>query len=170
MCSLFVAVNYVPTPPEMRDAFKGYIARTLANEIARIPACHGGRESGCRVVERGAALVGTFGLERTGADPVDLRRMYVGPAAQRRGIARTMAAYADAEARRRGADGAQHVRAPVGDAGAEPRGGLPVRAQSGRRGGEPRIVGADIRRFHFAKMLSLRTPRRNSASEARTWA
>ena len=49
----------------------------------------------------GGGLVGTLGLERASADAMELRRMYVDPAARRVGIGRRMLQHAEAECRRR---------------------------------------------------------------------
>ena len=46
-------------------------------------------------------MVGTFGLERTSDDTMELRRMYVDPSARRQGIARRMLQFAEDECRRR---------------------------------------------------------------------
>ena len=49
----------------------------------------------------GGKLVGMFGLEPSSATAMELRRMYVDPDARRRGVARKMLQFAEAECRRR---------------------------------------------------------------------
>jgi GNAT superfamily N-acetyltransferase len=97
---LFIAVNRALSPPELREAFEEYITRALREEIDRIDEYYG-RAFGV-AVESGR-IVGTFGLEAHGG-AMELRRMYVEPAARRRGIATAMLARAEAEAKRRGAN------------------------------------------------------------------
>jgi GNAT superfamily N-acetyltransferase len=102
--ALFVQVNRDLAPPAMREAFEAYIARSLSEEIDRIPAYYGEREGGFWVShDQDGALLGTFGIERAADDGAEeLRRMYVQPSARRRGVARAMLAHAEAEARRAG--------------------------------------------------------------------
>ena len=98
---LFITVNRLLSPPDLRDAFEAYIERALAEEIDRIPAYYGDRDGGFWVAVQGDKLVGTFGLERTSDDAMELRRMYVDPSARRRGIARRMLQFAEDECRSR---------------------------------------------------------------------
>ena len=62
--ALFIAVNRLLAPPDLRDAFEAYITRALAEEIDRISVYYGARGGGFRVAHSGALIVGTFGLER----------------------------------------------------------------------------------------------------------
>ena len=48
----------------------------------------------------GHLIVGTFGLERAERQAMELRRMYVDPAARRAGIARQLLQFAQEEYRR----------------------------------------------------------------------
>jgi GNAT superfamily N-acetyltransferase len=98
---LFIAVNRLLSPPDLRDAFEAYIERALTEEIDRIPAYYGERDGGFWVAVRGDKVVGTFGLERASDDAMELRRMYVDPSARRQGIARQMLQFAENECRRR---------------------------------------------------------------------
>jgi putative acetyltransferase len=91
---LFITVNRLLSPPELRDAFEGYIDRALAEEIDRISAYYGERDGCFWVAVKGDKVVGTFGLERASDDAMELRRMYVDPSARRRGIARRMLQFA----------------------------------------------------------------------------
>src|SRR5262244_30115 len=98
---LFITVNRLLSPPDLRDAFETYIERALVEEIDRIPAYYGERDGGFWVAVRGDKVVGTFGLERASDDAMELRRMYVDPSARRRGLARWMLQFAEDECRRR---------------------------------------------------------------------
>jgi GNAT superfamily N-acetyltransferase len=99
--ALFITVNRLLSPPDLRDAFEAYIERALVEEIDRIPAYYGERDGGFWVAVRGDKLVGTFGLERASDEAMELRRMYVDPSARRQGIARQMLQFAEDECRRR---------------------------------------------------------------------
>ena len=82
---LFITVNRLLSPPDLRDAFEAYIERALTEEIDRIPAYYGERNGGFWVAVKGDEVVGTFGLERASDDAMELRRMYVDPSARRQG-------------------------------------------------------------------------------------
>jgi putative acetyltransferase len=99
---LFIAVNRLLAPPDLREAFEAYIARALVEEIDRITDYYGERRGGFWVALSGGRIVGTFGLERAGDGAMELRRMYVTPAERRRGIARRMLRFSEDECRRRG--------------------------------------------------------------------
>jgi GNAT superfamily N-acetyltransferase len=99
---LFVRVNRLLAPAEMKDAFEAYIARSLTEEIDRVLDYYREREGGFWVALETKKIVGTFGLEASGEDAMELRRMYVDPDLRRRGIARRMLHFAEEECRRRG--------------------------------------------------------------------
>src|SRR5262249_57467144 len=98
---LFITVNRLLSPPDLRDAFEAYIEHALVEEMDRIPAYSGERDGGFWVAVSGDKVVGTFGLERASDDAMELRRMYVHPSARRQGIARQMLQWAEDECRRR---------------------------------------------------------------------
>jgi GNAT superfamily N-acetyltransferase len=98
---LFITVNRLLSPTELREAFEVYIQHALAEEIDRISAYYAERDGGFWVAVKGDKVVGTFGLERTSDDAMELRRMYVDPSARRRGIARRMLQFAEDECRSR---------------------------------------------------------------------
>jgi GNAT superfamily N-acetyltransferase len=98
---LFITVNRLLSPPDLRAAFDAYIERALAEEIDRITPYYSERDGGFWVAVSGGKVVGTFGLERAADDAMELRRMYVDPRARRRGIARRMLQFAEEECRRR---------------------------------------------------------------------
>jgi GNAT superfamily N-acetyltransferase len=98
---LFIVVNRLLSPPQLRDAFEAYIERALAEEIDRITDYYGQHDGGFWVAIQKDKVVGTFGLERASPEAMELRRMYVDPGARRRGIARQMLRFAEDECRRR---------------------------------------------------------------------
>jgi len=98
---LFVTINRLLSPPQMRDAFEAYISCSLAEEMDRITEYYGNRKGGFWVAVRGEEVVGMFGLEPAFSDALELRRMYVAPSARRAGIARSMLSFAEDECRRR---------------------------------------------------------------------
>jgi GNAT superfamily N-acetyltransferase len=98
---LFILVNRLLSPPELRDGFEAYITRSLVEEIDQIAAYYGARDGGFWVALRADRIVGMFGLERVSGSAMELRRMYVDPTARRAGIARQMLQFAEDECRRR---------------------------------------------------------------------
>jgi GNAT superfamily N-acetyltransferase len=98
---LFIRVNRLLAPTDMKDAFESYIARSLTEEIDRISEYYSERNGGFWVAVDAEKLVGMFGLEPSGKDAMELRRMYIDPDFRRRGIARRMLDFAEQECRRR---------------------------------------------------------------------
>jgi GNAT superfamily N-acetyltransferase len=94
---LFMIVNRLLSPPNMREAFEAYIARSLSEEMDRTTAYYRERGGGFWVALREEKVVGMFGLEPAAPDAMELRRMYVDPPARRGGIARLMLREAVAE-------------------------------------------------------------------------
>jgi GNAT superfamily N-acetyltransferase len=94
---LFIVVNRLLSPPNLRGALEAYIERALAEEIDRITAYYQEHDGGFWVAIQRDKLVGTFGLERASPDAMELRRMYVDPGARPRGIARQMLRFAEDE-------------------------------------------------------------------------
>jgi putative acetyltransferase len=88
--ALVIAINRELAPAAMRAAFEDYIARSLSEEIDRIPEYYGERRGGFFVALDGDALVGCFGLEGLNVDAAELRRMYVRRDRRRIGIAEAM--------------------------------------------------------------------------------
>ena len=101
MRELFVTINRMLSPPQMRDIFEAYISRSLSEEMDRINEYYGDRNGGFWVAVRTEEVVGMFGLEPASSDALELRRMYVAPSARRAGIARSMLGFAEEECRRR---------------------------------------------------------------------
>ena len=98
---LFVTVNRLLSPSDLRDAFEAYIERALAEEIDRIPAYYREHAGSFWVAVSDDRVFGMFGLESTLDGAMELRRMYVDPSARRQGIARQMLQSAEDECRRR---------------------------------------------------------------------
>jgi putative acetyltransferase len=88
-------------PPHMTEAFNNYIARSLTEEIGRIADYYEEKCGAFWVAIEGMKLIGMFGLETSSDGAMELRRMYVDPEEQRRGIARMMLQFAEDECRRR---------------------------------------------------------------------
>jgi GNAT superfamily N-acetyltransferase len=100
--NLVVDINRELAPAAMRVAFEEYIARSLREEIDRIPEYYGAQGGGFFVALDEDALVGVFGLERWNTAAAELRRMYVRRDRRRSGIARQMLRYAEALCRKAG--------------------------------------------------------------------
>jgi GNAT superfamily N-acetyltransferase len=100
--ALFIGVNRELAPAHLASSFESYIARSLAEEIERIPAYYGERHGSFWVATDDSGIIGMFGLERLDAMSAELRRMYVDPGVRRRGVARRMLAFAEHMARGEG--------------------------------------------------------------------
>jgi GNAT superfamily N-acetyltransferase len=153
--ALFVRVNRLIAPPHLSEAFEDYIARSLAEEIDVIPAYYGARQGAFFVARAEDKLTGMFGLETAGEGAMELRRMYVDPDVRRRGTARRMLAFAEAEAKRSGA------REMVLSTSEIQKEALALYRAAGYRetheeiaaGASNKTIGGGIRRFHFSKSL-----------------
>ena len=152
---LHILVNRLLSPPDLREAFEGYIERSLAGEIDRIEAYYREHEGGFWVAAQNAKLVGMFGLERASPDSMELRRMYVDPGARRQGIAKEMLRFAEDECRRRKISRLELSTAELqGAALALYRSaGYQVVREELAQAGTNKTVGSGIRRFYFEKRL-----------------
>ena len=152
---LFVRVNRALAPPHMADAFEGYIARSLREEIDRIAAYYDEKDGGFWVAVEGARIVGMFGLERLSDDAMELRRMYVDPDAQRRGIARKMLGFAEDECRRRNVArlelSTSELQGPA--LSLYQNAGYALMREETAVAESNKTVGAGLRRFYFSKAL-----------------
>jgi putative acetyltransferase len=152
---LFITVNRLLSPPDLRDAFEVYIEHALAEEIDRISAYYTERDGCFWVAVTGDEVVGTFGLERVSDDAMELRRMYVDPSARRRGIARRMLQFAEDECRRRNISRLELSTAEIQQAA------LALYRNAGYRlvreetveGLSNKTVGSGIRRYYLEKTL-----------------
>jgi GNAT superfamily N-acetyltransferase len=152
---LFVAVNRLLSPPDMRDAFEGYIERSLAEEIGRISAYYDERGGAFWVACQRGDIVGMFGLEPASDHSFELRRMYVSPTARRLGIASRMLRFAEDECRRRGVS-----RIELSTSEVQPeavalyrRAGYTLVREVVAEQASNKTIGGGIRRFHFDKEL-----------------
>jgi GNAT superfamily N-acetyltransferase len=154
--ALFIRVNELLAPPHLKADFEAYIGRSLEEEIDRIADYYGQRDGGFWVAVGGSGIVGMFGLESAPvAGSMELRRMYVDPDARRRGVARKMLAFAEAECRRRNVF---QIELSTSELQAE---ALSLYRSAGyEEAGEEvavnasnKTIGGGIRRFHFTKRL-----------------
>jgi GNAT superfamily N-acetyltransferase len=152
---LFIVVNRLLSPPALSDAFEVYIKRALAEELDRITAYYGQHDGGFWVAIQGDKLVGTFGLERTSPEAMELRRMYVDPGARRRGIARQMLRFAEDECRRRKFFRLELSTSELQEAALSfyRNSGYRLMREDLAQIGSNKTVGAGIRRFYFEKSL-----------------
>src|SRR5882757_9762792 len=93
--ALFIAVNRELAPPDLREAFELYVARSLEEEIDRISDYYSGKQGAFFVAHEGETLAGMFGLEGLGTQAAELRRMYVAASFRKRGLARLMLNHAE---------------------------------------------------------------------------
>jgi putative acetyltransferase len=152
---LFITVNRLLSPPDLRDAFEAYIERALREEIDRIPAYYAERDGGFWVAVKGDKVVGTFGLERASNDAMELRRMYVDHLARRQGIARQMLQWAEDECRRRNVAWLELSTAEIQQAALalyRNAGYRLVREETAETLSN-KTVGSGIRRYYLEKML-----------------
>jgi putative acetyltransferase len=153
---LFITVNRLLSPPDLRDAFEEYIERALVEEIDRIPAYYGERDGGFWVAVSGDKVVGTFGLERASVDDaMELRRTYVHPSARRQGIARHMLQWAEDECRRRNVARLELSTAEIQQAAFALYRNADYRLVREETVGalSNKTVGSGIRRYYLEKML-----------------
>jgi len=153
--NLFIRVNRLLAPPQMKEAFEGYIQRSLAEEIDRISDYYAEKDGGFWVAVDDHGLAGMFGLEPSGERGMELRRMYVDPERRRQGIARKMLGFAEDECRRR--------NRPTVDLSTSElqRAALALYQNSGyvlvrkeiASAASNKTLGGGIHRYHFTKSL-----------------
>ena len=152
---LFIIVNRLLSPPPMREAFEAYIARSLTEEMDRVAAYYGERAGGFWVALREKKIVGMFGLEPAAPDAMELRRMYVDPAARRGGIARSMLQFAEAECRRLEIRRLELSTSELQPAALElyRRAGYRLLNEAVAEQASSKTLGGGIRRYYFDKIL-----------------
>jgi ribosomal protein S18 acetylase RimI-like enzyme len=153
---LFIRINRELASPGLRDQFESYIALSLREEIDRIAEYYvpsPGR--GFWVAMRGQTLLGMFGLEPSGDDAVELRRMYVDPAVGRSGVARRMLAHAERVAREEGFAKIVLSTSELQSAalGLYRAAGCRLVREENAAEATNKTVGGGIRRFCFEKQL-----------------
>lgn len=153
VCVLFADVNRLLAPAELKGTFEAYIARSIEEEIGRISDYYRERDGSFWVAVDGADIVGMFGLERSGASDMELRRMYVAPAARRRGIGRLMLEFAENHVRSRGIH-----RLKLSTSELQPdalalyrNAGYKLTRTEVADEASNKTIGGGIRRFHFVK-------------------
>jgi putative acetyltransferase len=153
--TLFVSVNRELAPAHLASSFENYIARSLAEEIERIPAYYGERRGSFWVATDLSGIIGMFGLERVDATSAELRRMYVAPGARRRGLARLMLVFAEDVARREQCTVMTLSTSELQSAAISLYRNCGYRLVREAIAAEPsnKTVGGGIRRFYFAKNL-----------------
>ena len=152
---LFIRVNRLLAPPQMKAAFEGYIVTSLKQEIDRIEDYYSDRNGGFWVVVDGDKVIGMFGLEPSSEVSMELRRMYVDPDARRRGIARKMLQFAEEECRRRNRPTMDLSTSELqGDALSLYRNaGYQLVREEVAVAASNKTLGGGIRRYHFTKQL-----------------
>ena len=152
---LFIRVNRLLAPDGMQDAFERYIQDSIAEEIGRISDYYAAKRGGFWVAELASVVVGMFGLEPSGADAMELRRMYVDPDFRRRGIAQAMLAAAEDHCRDAGLarlDLSTSEVQPDALAFYRAQGYVQVREEVAEVASN-KTIGGGIRRFHFENQL-----------------
>jgi putative acetyltransferase len=152
---LFVKINRLLAPPNMREAFEAYIERSLVEEIDRISDYYGERGGGFWVAIRDRQIVGMFGLESAGTGAFELRRMYVDRFAQRSGIASSMLRFAEDECRRLGARRIELSTSELQSAAIAlyERAGYELVREAVAVDASNKTIGGGIRRYYFEKVI-----------------
>jgi len=153
--ALFIRVNRLLAPADMKGAFETYIDRSLTEEIDRIADYYSERHGGFWVAVENEKIVGMFGLEPSGDSAMELRRMYVDPDVRRRGIARRMLEFAEQECRRRNRPRLDLSTSELQSealAFYENAGYVRMREEVAVTASN-KTVGRGIRRYHFTKVL-----------------
>ena len=153
--ALFIAVNRAMAPEAMRAAFEAYFERSLREEIDRIEPYYAERQGSFWIAEDAGTLLGMFGLERADPHSMELRRMYVAPAARRRGLARTMLVHAERVCAWSGCDRLILSTSELQPAALQlyrTSGYVQVREDVAEAASN-KTVGSGLRRFHFEKSL-----------------
>lgn len=154
--ALFIRVNRVLAPPEMREAFERYIELSLREEIDVLAQAYDPAQgNGFWVASRTGTIAGMVGLQRIAPDTAEVRRMYVDPAFRRRGLGRTLLRRAEHSARQLGYDRLVLSTAEIQTAAIalyQAEGFSPTAAEVAEAA-SIRTVGGGIRRLHFEKKL-----------------
>lgn len=152
---LFIRINRHLAPGPMAEAFEAYIARSLEEEIDRIPEYYGERSGLFFVADAAAKIVGMYGLESACLDAMELRRMYVDPSSRGQGIGRFLLAHAEEKVRE-----LSKARMILSTSELQTA-ALSLYRSSGyiqvkdevSKGQSNKKMGGGLRRFHFEKIL-----------------
>jgi GNAT superfamily N-acetyltransferase len=152
---LFIRVNRDLAPPGLREAFEGYIGRSLTEEIDRLADYYAAKQGAFFVAHEGEALAGMFGLEGIGAASAELRRMYVDKAHRGNGLARAMLERAEETCRTAGTAVLTLSTSELQQAALAfyRRSGYRLVREETAAAQTNKTVGGNIRRFYFEKAL-----------------
>ena len=152
---LFININRLLSPPDMREAFEAYIARSLNEEIDRISAYYAEHGGTFWVAVRDDKVIGMFGLEATDIGSFELRRMYVDPSARRAGIASMMLRFVEDQCRRSGGHTIELSTSELQPAAIAlyRHAGYELVREVVAETASNKTVGGGIRRYHFEKQL-----------------
>ncbi|NDW05060.1 GNAT family N-acetyltransferase [Jiella pacifica] len=153
--ALFVAINRMLAPADRRQTFEAYIARSLEEEIGRIEDYYARAGGLFRLAVAGGTLRGMYGLEPQDAARIELRRMYVAPDFQRRGLARQMLLDAERQSASRGYEKLVLSTSELQQAalGLYSSAGFDLVREEIAETASNKTIGGGIRRFHFEKRL-----------------
>jgi GNAT superfamily N-acetyltransferase len=152
---LFIRINRELAPPELRQAFEGYLEVSLRDEIDRLADYYAEKQGSFWVAHDDGQFAGMFGLEGVGRVAAELRRMYVDPAYRKRGLARMMLEYAERTCRETGSSLLTLSTSELQQAALafyRNAGYRLVREETGAAQSN-KTVGGAIRRYHFEKNL-----------------
>ena len=157
MRALFIKVNRLLAPPEMSEAFEGYIQSSLQQEMDRIAEYYADKKGQFWVALYEDDIVGMYGLEPSGSDAMELRRLYVDPACRRRGIGRMLVQHAEEYCRTKSI---LKLDLSTSELQSEAlslyqNGGYELIREEVSEEATNKSIGGGIRRFHFIKDLSL---------------
>ncbi|WP_282607982.1 GNAT family N-acetyltransferase [Pelagibius sp. Alg239-R121] len=153
--ALFVEINRSLATPGLEESFEGYIERSLKEEISRIPEYYAERDGSFWVADCNDEIVGMFGLESHGDSGVELRRMYVKPSWQRRGIARRLIQHAEKHSRESGVGQLLLSTSELQEAALSlyRNAGYRTVREEVAENASNKTIGGGIRRYHFVKDL-----------------
>ena len=153
---IFIAWNRHITKPGQETAFETYIARSLAEEIERIPDYYQAiKGSGFWVADGEGEVSGMVGIERLDDREAEVRRMYVDEPYRRQGIGRRLLKHAEDFCREAG-----YARVVLSTSELQPQAKALYEAEGYELADEivaeaqtNRTVGGGLRRYHFVKQL-----------------
>jgi putative acetyltransferase len=152
---LFIRVNRELAPPAMREAFDGYIERSLKEEVDRLAEYYAAKRGAFFVAVKSRTLGGMFGLEGLGAASTELRRMYVDIAYRGSGLARAMLAHAEQTCRDAGTPILTLSTSELQPAAVAfyRKSGYRLIHEETAAAQTNKTIGGNIRRFYFEKAL-----------------
>jgi len=151
--ALFIRVNRLLAPADLKDVFERFIVLSLSEEINRISDYYRERRGGFWVALIGAEVVGMFGLEQSGPGAMELRRMYVDPDRRRVGIGRKLLQFAEDQCR---ADNVHRLDLSTSETQPEAlalyrNSGFEAVREEVAEAANNKTIGAGVRRYYFKK-------------------